>query len=134
MCTNVYRNSAHAPRKDLNCCICGSCSSPQRLGSLSSWPLDIFGPLSSTTNGNQHIGIMKNRFSKLTRANFTAKVRSMQVVTIFLKDSVMQHGIHSFVLNDSASLIVSKCFIAICHFLKLRRSPNQPTARRQMGS
>lgn len=52
-------------------------------GPLEFVAIDILGPLPRTKTGNQHVFIIKDQLSKLTRAIHTAKINSMQIVTIF---------------------------------------------------
>lgn len=89
-------------------------------GSLEFISMDIFIPCPKTTNGNQFVKIMINRYLKLTRAVPPLKTSTTHIATTFSHNWNVPYGIPAYVLTNSGTRFVSKFLRTICYFLGLK--------------
>lgn len=82
--------------------------------------IKILGPLLKTALDNQHVIIMTNRYSKLSRKILAAKITSMHLSTIFLDNSIQTYGISNQFLTNNCSQFVSKLFMRLWLLFRVR--------------
>lgn len=82
--------------------------------------MDILGPLLKTTNGNQFVVIMTDRYSKLPRGVPTYNSCAMHIATIFYDYCIVSYGIRVYYLTSNGTQLVSKFFKTIGNFLGLK--------------
>lgn len=82
---------------------------------LQFFAMDIFGPLPKTTNGNQHVIIITDRYSKLTRTVFTAQLITNTVAENFFTARVIPYCIPVYLTTDNGTQFVSNLFAMLCN-------------------
>lgn len=81
---------------------------------------DILGTLPKSTNWGQLV-IIKKHVLQVDTSNPTARVNSTPIVTIFVNNSVLKHGLTSFVLTENGPRSVSRSFTAIWFLLGVKK-------------
>lgn len=84
--------------------------------------MDNLGPLPKSTQGYQHVVVMADRYSRLTRAVLTAKRNATQIANIFLDHRIIPFGIQNYVLTDNGAQFVIKFFATTCGDLGIKHS------------
>lgn len=77
----------------------------------------ILDPLPRTTNRNQRVIVISNRYSKLKHVTTTAKTTTTQVANVFFDYCVVPYGVPIYLLTDNGFQSVRKFFAAICKYL-----------------
>ncbi|CAN8063813.1 unnamed protein product [Agarophyton chilense] len=89
-------------------------------GPLKFVAIDLLGPLPQTKNGDQHIIVITDRFSKLTRAIPLKETNSTTLAIAFLNNWVYLYGAPLYLLTDNGSNLESKFFEAVCNLLGIK--------------
>lgn len=88
--------------------------------------IDISGPLQRTTNWNQHVFIIPDRFSRLTEASFTAIINTTQIAKPFSNIWVMPYWIHRYKSTKIGLQFVNKLFATLCYFFEIKKCTTTP--------
>ena len=83
--------------------------------------MDLLGPLPKTAHGNQHVLVITDRFSKLTRSIPLRTTTASVVANAFLDNWVYVYGVPRYVLTDNGPQFAAKFFDAVCALLGVRR-------------
>lgn len=86
-------------------------------------------------NENQHVNVMTERYTKLTRAMRTKKTLLLHVANVFCDSWVILHGRPPYVLIDNGVQFTSKLFATPCIMLDmthLRTTVYHPQKIRQV--
>ncbi|CAN8070204.1 unnamed protein product [Agarophyton chilense] len=89
-------------------------------GPLEFVAIDLLGPLRKTKNGYQHILVITDRFSKLTRAIPLKKTMSTTLAIAFLNNWVYPYGTPLYLLTDNSSNLASKFLEAVCNLFGIK--------------
>ena len=89
-------------------------------GPLEFVAMDLLGPLPKAAHGNQHILVITDRFSKLTRSIPLRTTTASVVANAFLDNWVYVSGAPRYVLTDNGPQFAAKFFDAVCALLGLR--------------
>lgn len=81
---------------------------------------DIAGPLSRTTQRDQYVLVITDRYSNLTRAVPATKTSKTHNAVIFLKHWIVPFGTPRYVLAGDGPKFVSKIFATICEYLEVK--------------
>lgn len=76
--------------------------------------IGVLGLLMRTKLGNRFTVVMKNRFSKLTRAISVAKITTPNVATVVLENYFIIYGAPDIILTDNGKQFTSGYFAALC--------------------
>lgn len=79
--------------------------------------MDLLISLPKTKWVNQHVLLMTNLYSKLTRDIQMARKTSSLVETAFIDHWVIPYGIHKYVFSDNGTQFVAKFFESSCGYL-----------------
>ena len=82
--------------------------------------IDLLGPLPRTTNGNRHVLVITDRFSKLSRAVPLVRINSTSVVRAFLENWAYPYALPETLLSDNGTQFTSKFFEEICTTLGVK--------------
>jgi transposase InsO family protein len=83
--------------------------------------IDLLGPLSKKTHGNQFLLVMTDRFSKLTRTVPLRSTTAYIVAKAFCEHCVLTYGQPRHVLTDNRPQFVAKFFLAVCRELGMEK-------------
>lgn len=86
---------------------------PQQLsesGPLEFVTMDIIKPTSKALSGNQLILVMKDRYTKLTKAVLTSKKASSHIASLFSDNLVVPYEISEYVLSNIGTQLISKFY------------------------
>ncbi|CDF32918.1 unnamed protein product [Chondrus crispus] len=89
-------------------------------GPLQFVAMDLLGPLPKTAHGNQHVLVITDRFSKLTRSIPLRTTTASVVANAFLDNWVYVYGAPRYVLTDNGPQFAAKFFDAVCALLGVR--------------
>ena len=89
-------------------------------GPLEFVAMDLLGPLPKTAHGNQHVLVITDRFSKLTRSIPLRTTTASVVANAFLDNWVYVYGAPRYVLTDNGPQFAAKFFDAVCALLGVR--------------
>lgn len=67
-------------------------------GSLDFISIDLLGPLKKTKNCNQHILVITDRYTQLTRAVPMAKITAKKVSEVFIYSWIVPYGIPQYII------------------------------------
>jgi len=93
----------------------------QAKGPLEDIAMDLLGPLPRTRHGKQHVLVITDRYSKLTRTIALSKTTAPHVAQAFVDHWVMPYGIPASVLSDNGPQFVSKFMGAVCGILGVKQ-------------
>ena len=79
--------------------------------------MDLLGPLPKTAHGNQHVLVITDRFTKMTRSIPLRTTTASVVANAFLDNWVYVHGAPRYVLTDNGPQFAAKFFDAVCALL-----------------
>ena len=82
--------------------------------------MDFLGPLPKTAHGNQHVLVITDRFSKLTRSIPIRTTPASVVANAFLDNWVYVYGAPRYVVTDNGPQFAAKFFDAVCALLGVR--------------
>lgn len=82
--------------------------------------VDILGPLRRTASGNEHLLVMTDRFSKLTRTAPLSSITAYAVAKTFCESWVFTYGPPVYLLSDNGGQFTSKYFQSVCQILGIR--------------
>ena len=86
-------------------------------GLLAFVAMDLPGPLPKTAHGNQHVLVITDRFTKLTRSIPLRTATASVVGNAFLDNWVYVYGAPRYVLIDNVPPFAAKIFDAVCALL-----------------
>ena len=89
-------------------------------GPLEFFAMDLLGPLPKTVHGNQHVLVITDRFTKLTRRIPLWTTTASVVANAFLDNCIYVYGAPRFVLTDSSPQFAAKFFDAVCALLGMQ--------------
>lgn len=90
-------------------------------GPLESISMDLLGPLPKTLHGNQHVLVIKDRYSKMTRAIPLKQTTASIVAQTFVDNWIMPYGIPATLLTDNGPQFVGTFFAAVCLILGVKQ-------------
>ena len=90
-------------------------------GPLSFVAMDLLGPLPNTAHGNQHVLVITDRFTKLTRSISLQPTISSVVANAFLDNWIYIYGALRYVLTDNNPQFAAKFFDAVCALLGVQQ-------------
>lgn len=79
--------------------------------------IDRFGTLPENHEGNQRVGTLTERLSKLTRAEPKTEINWKEIAKKILDSRVTPYGIPLNILNDNGLQFVGKFFTTTCNIL-----------------
>jgi len=79
--------------------------------------MDLLGPLPRTAAGNEHLLVIVERFSKMTRAIPLQRIDAEAIAAAFLDHSVAAYGPPATVLSDNGPQLRSTFFQGVCSLL-----------------
>lgn len=83
--------------------------------------IDLLVPLLNTKMGSQHVLIVMDRYTKLTRAVSFSIITARKVSQAFTNYWVMMYGIPDFLLTSSGPQLVAKFFASVFGFLGFKK-------------
>lgn len=86
--------------------------------------MDILEPPPKTTQVNQHVLIISDAYSKLTRAIPTYMMTSAHIANLFLDHWIFPFGKPAYSLTDNGPQFVCKCLSSISGYLGLKHLAN----------
>ena len=89
-------------------------------GTLDFVVMNPLSPLSKTAQGNRHVLVMTDRFTKLTRSIPLRTTTAAVVANAFLDNWVYVYGAPRYVLTDNGPKLAPKFFDAVCNLLRVR--------------
>ena len=107
-------------------------------GPLEFVAMDLLDSLPKTAHGNQHVLVITDRFSNLTRSIQLRTTTASVVANAFLDNWVYVYGAPPYILTDNGPQFAAKFFDAVCallgvrHYLTTAYRPSQ--MRRPNGS
>lgn len=81
---------------------------------------DIHGPLPKLTQGKQHVVVITDSYSKLTRASPTSKTLLTTMKNVSLNHWIVCFCIPSYLLTDNGPKFIIKFFVSICGYLDMK--------------
>jgi len=81
--------------------------------------MDLLGPLRRTAAGNEHLLVIVDRFSKITRAIFLQRIDAETIAAAFLHNWVASYGPPATVLSDNGPQFRSTFFQGVCSHLRI---------------
>lgn len=82
--------------------------------------MNVPGALPKTTNGNQIVVVIEDRYSKLTGAIQMSKTKPMYTENIFHYNQFNAYGILFFLLTDNGMQFAYKLFAPLCELLGVK--------------
>jgi len=79
--------------------------------------MDLLGPLLRTAAGNEHLLVIVDRFSKMTRAVPLQRIDAETIAAAFLDNWVAAYGTPATVLSDNGPQFRSTLFQGVCSLL-----------------
>jgi len=79
--------------------------------------MDLLGPLPRTAAGNEHLLVIVDRFSKMTRAIPLQRIDAETIAAAFLDNWVAAYGPPATVLSDNGPKLRSTFFQGVCSLL-----------------
>lgn len=86
--------------------------------------MNILGQLPRTASGKQHVVVIMDRYSKLTRAISKAKTTATHDTNVFFDHWVVPYDIPKYHLTGNSPQFVSKFFETICTYLGVKQLTN----------
>lgn len=72
--------------------------------------MDIRGPLSVTSAGNQYVTLMTDRYSKLTTALPTSKTSARHIASMLMDNWIHLYEMPDYVLTENGTQFICKFF------------------------
>lgn len=70
--------------------------------------MDILRPLPKTSNENQFVSVITDRYSKITRAVLTFRTTVERIASMVIDHWIIPYGIFDYVLTENGTLFISK--------------------------
>jgi hypothetical protein len=88
--------------------------------------LDIFGPLTQTSEDNRYLLTFQDELSKYTVAVPIPQQDARTVAKIFVEEIVLKFGIPQVLLTDQSYNFLSELFANVCSLLRIKRIKTSP--------
>ena len=94
--------------------------------------MDIFGPVTQTSEGNKYVLTFQDELSMYTMAVPIQQQDAVTAARVFLEQIILKFGIPQVLLTDEVSKFITDLFANVCKLLRIKKIKTSPYHPRLM--